>query len=216
VLETPLISSPAVPILRCHLHSNRLQRHRTFVPLRRQISYHAMPLSNKYWIKIPLTDGTTDAIFLLRPPPGGQGCEVLQSACLYVCLFFFYLLASLKNHTCKFYQIFFSGLLTHPRTAMRYVMYFRFRGWRHVFTSGLQSDTIDAYVSSGLPYSGTRGRSCRLRQHPFETLLQFLVFASTPASGLCCYLLQLTNFCFSHPFASPFSRNSQRASRDHW
>jgi len=45
-------------------------------------------------------------VYLLDTSPL-QGCKVLRSACLFVCLFVCSL-AYLKNHVSKFYQIFYT------------------------------------------------------------------------------------------------------------
>jgi len=51
--------------------------------------------------------------------------------CLYVCP-----LALSQNHTSKLHEIFFTCYmwpwLGPPLTTVQYVIYFRFRGWRHV------------------------------------------------------------------------------------
>jgi len=70
--------------------------------------------------------------YFVYSPAGG--CEVLQAACLCVCL-------SVSSHiskaTCPDHEIFCTfhlwPRLRPPPMTVRYVMYFRFRGWHHVF-----------------------------------------------------------------------------------
>jgi len=73
-------------------------------------------------------------LLLLRPR---EGCEVLRSACLYVCLSVCPL-AYLKNQTSKlhviFYECYLWPWLGPPLTKMQYVMYFRVCRWRHFYT----------------------------------------------------------------------------------
>ena len=66
---------------------------------------------------------------------------IFWSTCLYVCLFVCLSacpLSYLKNHMCKFRQIFCTCYLWPwlgpPLTAIRYVMYFRFCRRRNIFT----------------------------------------------------------------------------------
>jgi len=84
-----------------------------------------------------------------------EGCEVLWSSSLHVCLS-----ACIKN-TSKCYEIFYTCYiqpwLRYLLTTMQYVMYFWFCWWRHFY---------DVYVVYGEAYG--RGMSVSGRQHREE------------------------------------------------
>lgn len=71
-----------------------------------------------------------DSKFYFAP---GRGATYLRWASLHVCLSHC-LLAYFKNHMPKLYQIFCTWPRLHNflTTSLRYVIYFRFCGWRHV------------------------------------------------------------------------------------
>ena len=78
--------------------------------------------------------------------------SIALSVCLSVCLFVCRL-PRLKNHTPTFHQILYTCYLWpwlhRSLTAIQYVMYFRFCGWRHVFTQwGEWARIKDEYVLS--------------------------------------------------------------------
>jgi len=65
-----------------------------------------------------------------------------------------------QNHTSKFHEIFYTRYLRlwfgPPLTTAQYVMYFRFCGWRHVFTQwGQWAKIKHDVVSSSSPDNGT-------------------------------------------------------------
>ena len=77
---------------------------------------------------------------------------VCMAVCLFVCLFV-YPLICVKKHTWEFHGIFCTCYLWTwlgpPLTAMRYFMYFRFCGWRHVLhnaINGPESKTTLCFV----------------------------------------------------------------------
>jgi len=94
--------------------------------------------------------------------------------CLSVCLFVWLSvcpLSCLKNNKSKFHQIFcrcyVRPWLGPPLTAQQYAMYFRFWGWRPIFTLWSEWGRIkdDACILSSLPGDGSGGEVCRLRLH---------------------------------------------------
>ena len=110
--------------------------------------------------------------------------EVLQSAfvCLSVCL-----LAYLRNHTSIFHPIFCTCYLWpwlgSPLTALQYVMYFRFCGWRRVFTwaNGQNQETTHIFRR-------VRQVAAPVRLH---SMLRCYVWPSSPdgsTGGKVCHL----------------------------
>ena len=78
--------------------------------------------------------------FITWPPVCMRSIVVGMSVCLSVSLFVF-LSAGAFQHTSKFHQIFWTcwylwAWLGSPPTTVRWVMYFRFCGWRHVLYNG--------------------------------------------------------------------------------
>jgi len=93
-----------------------------------------------------------------------QGCRVLQSVCLYVCLCV-YLRAYLKqvqrlNFTKRSVHCYLLPWLGPPLTAMQC-------GWRHVVANWSKWARIkdEAYVLLSSPGGNTESEVCRLRLH---------------------------------------------------
>jgi len=106
-----------------------------------------------------------------------------MSVCLTLCP-----LAYHKNGTSAFHQIFCTcytwSWLGPPLMAMRYVTYFRFCGWLHVFMQWREKARIknDTYVSSSSPGGGTGDEVCRLKLQLFTYLFLEVDWTSFLAS----------------------------------